>query len=418
MFGPPGTLLAPPSASASLTAVLDGAGGELAIQFEETLADLVGNYGRIPVSAAILVLAALGGALLIPRLVAGGRALAERISLAGHGSRLLGTLLDLVPTSFTELVVRIVQLTIAITAAIALVVVWGYAGLVTDVRGSIASDLQDVIGLSLTLVLIAMAFVGSDILQRAIDRLGANADGITDHQQEIALRIGQITLFVALGAAILTLWSFNISGLLLGAGFLGIVVGFAARETLGSLIAGFVLMLSRPFTVGDWVEIGEAEGVITDITMFNTRIQNVDAEAMVIPNDVVGNSTIINRSQKGRLRIRREVGIDYDSDPETAAEVATDAMASVEEVVDSPEPQAIPVRFGDSAIVMELRFWIGEPRPPRKWAAIAGVVREVNDAFEAEGIEIPFPQRTLSNRAVADEDPPAPAVDGAAAENE
>ena len=389
-----------------ITGFLDGTGGNLAIQFEETIGDLVARYGRLPVSAVILIVAAIAGAILVPKTVALLRTIAEREPLSGHGGALFDEARRVVPTSFSELLVRTVQLSIAIVAALALVVVWGYADLVTNVRDSVASDIQDVIGLSLTMLLIALAFIGSDLLEQAIDRLGGRSDGITKHQQEIALRVGQVTLFVTLGAAILTLWSFDLTGLLVGAGFLGIVVGFAARETLGSLIAGFVLMFSRPFTIGDWVEIGDAEGVITDITMFNTRMQNVDAESLVIPNDVVSNSTIVNRSRKGRLQIRREVGIDYDNDPERATEVAIAAMEGVEDVIDSPSPQALPVRFEESSVVIELRFWIQNPRPPRKWSAIAGVLGDVKAAFEREGIDIPYPQRTLSVR--GDGDVPAP----------
>ena len=76
-------------------------------------------------------------------------------------------------------------------------------------------------------------------------------NGFTDHPEEILLRVGQVAIFVTVGASIFAVWNVNIGGLLVGAGFLGIVVGLAARQTLGSLIAGFVLMFSRPLTIGD-----------------------------------------------------------------------------------------------------------------------------------------------------------------------
>jgi small-conductance mechanosensitive channel len=74
-------------------------------------------------------------------------------------------------------------------------------------------------------------------------------------------------------------------------------------------------------------------------------------------------------------------------------------MKSVRSVVDAPPPHVVPKNFGDSAVVLELRFWIDEPTPPRKWAAVSGVVRSVKAAFEREDIKIPFPQRELSGRA-------------------
>ena len=102
-----------------------------------------------------------------------------------------------------------------------------------------------------TAVLIMFAFVASDQLKRWVERMSTARNGFTDHQEEILLRVGQVAIFVTVGASIFAVWNVNIGGLLVGAGFLGIVVGLAARQTLGSLIAGFVLMFSRPLTIGD-----------------------------------------------------------------------------------------------------------------------------------------------------------------------
>jgi small-conductance mechanosensitive channel len=157
-------------------------------------------------------------------------------------------------------------------------------------------------------------------------------------------------------------------------------------------------MFSRPFTIGDWVRIGDQEGIVTDITIFNTRLENFDGEFVVIPNDQVSNQAITNRSQKGLLRLRVDVGIDYANDPDHAKRVALDAISDCPEVVDAPPPQVFPKNFGDSAVVMEMRFWIDHPTPPRKWKAVSAVVTSVKSAFEQEGIEIPFPQRELSGR--------------------
>ena len=76
-------------------------------------------------------------------------------------------------------------------------------------------------------------------------------------------------------------------------------------------------------------------------------------------------------------------------------------MHEVTHVVESPAPHVVPKRFGDSAVVLELRFWIDHPTPPRKWRAVSGVVAAVKAAFEEEAISIPFPQRTVSGRAGA-----------------
>jgi len=172
-------------------------------------------------------------------------------------------------------------------------------------------------------------------------------------------------------------------------------------------------MFSRPFTIGDWVEIDEDEGIITEITIMNTRMRNFDGETIIMPNDRVSNSAITNRSEQGHLRIRIEVGIDYETDPDHAEEVALEAMEEVESIARSPPPQVVPTRFGDSAVVLEVRFWIDRPTPPRRWRATREVIHAVKERFEAEGITIPFPQRTLSNRPKTEGAVPDSQVDAA-----
>ncbi|MDX1744703.1 MAG: mechanosensitive ion channel family protein, partial [Halobacteriales archaeon] len=205
----------------------------------------------------------------------------------------------------------------------------------------------------------------------------------------------------------------NISGLLVGAGFLGIVLGLAAQQTLGALIAGFILMFSRPFEIGDWVEIGDHEGIVTDITIVNTRVQTFDGEYVMLPNDVVSGSPIVNRTRKGRLRIRVDIGVDYGTDLDHARSVVMDALSDLEEILQVPQPQVIMRTFADSSIVLQARFWIDKPTSRRRWRARTAAIRAIKAAFDEEGITIPFPQRTVSNRKVSQEivyeDPPTEA---------
>jgi small-conductance mechanosensitive channel len=225
--------------------------------------------------------------------------------------------------------------------------------------------------------------------------LSADSDQITAHQQQLLTRIMQVGLLVVAGLTVLGIWGVNLGGLLVGAGFLGIVVGMAARQTLGSLIAGFVLMFSRPFEIGDWVEIGDEEGFVTDITIMNTHMRNFDGEFVVIPNDRVGNVAVTNRSREGRLRIRMEVGIGYDDDAERAAEVAREVLEGLDRIENNPPPHVVPSAFGDSAIVLDLRYWIAPPTPQGRWRSRADVVNAIQRRFDEEDITIPFPQRTV-----------------------
>ncbi len=253
--------------------------------------------------------------------------------------------------------------------------------------------------LLLSIGALAAAYVVTGIVREAIDRLTKRRDAISRHQAQVLHRVTQVTVYVIAGATILGIWNIDLTGLLVGAGFLGIVVGMAARQTLGSVLAGFMLMFARPFEIGDWVEIEEREGIITDISIFNTRIQTFDGEYVLIPNDIVGGSTVINRSRKGRLRLEVDVGIDYDGDIERATEIAEKVMGEPEDVLAVPSPAVVTKSLDDSAVVLGLRFWIDKPSARRKWRAKTTVINAVKKAFDDEGVKIPFPQRELSGRA-------------------
>jgi small-conductance mechanosensitive channel len=355
--------------------------------------------GRTAFTVGIVLVAlvvALVGAPLVVRRVA--TAVNSRVP-AGRASTTVDRVGDYVPTTISGLVLRTIQTGVFLVAVVALLTVWGLVGVATEALTLIGLSIPLLAQVVTTLALGLVAYIGSDVLAESLDRFADDSDRVTDHQREIIHRVGNISLISLFVAGTLTVWGVDLSGLLVGAGFLGIVVGLAARQTLGSLIAGFVLMFSRPFTIGDWVEIGEKEGIVTDITIVNTRLENFDGETIVIPNDSVSNKPIINRSERGHLRIRQDVGIDYATDPDHAVDVALDAIRDLKPVADSPPPRVIPKSFGDSAVMLELRFWIDRPMPPRKWRAIDAVVRAVKEAFEAEGIKIPFPQQELSGRA-------------------
>ena len=281
----------------------------------------------------------------------------------------------------------------------ALVVVWGVESEAWDRLQILQGQATVIVRLALTMAFFAAVYVGTGLLDRTVERLTKTQDGVTDHQAEILFRILQITMYIAALVAALGFWNVNLGGLLIGAGFAGIVLGMAARQTLGAVIAGLVLMFSRPFEIGDWVQIGEKHGIVTDITIVNTRLQTFDGEYVMLPNDYVGSNEVVNRSRKGRLRIHIEVGVDYGTDVENAMSVAKEAMSDLDDVLSVPRPQVVLKELGDSGVVLDLRVWIDKPSSRRRWRAQTAVIREVKAAFEEAGIKIPFPQREISGRA-------------------
>jgi len=367
---------------------------DLIRSFQELLEGVAASQGRVVATVLLLAVLVLT-VVVLPAVLSWLRAVASERMQSGSWLQVVAAY---TPTTFRGLLLRTAQFTVLSVVVVSFLIVWGVADVAAALRPFLGDRDAALVPAIQTLFLIVLAFVASDQLQQWIDRFSTALSDFTEHQEEILLRVGQVAIFVTIGATIFAVWSINVGGLLVGAGFLGIVVGFAARQTLGSLIAGFVLMFSRPFTIGDWVVIDDQEGIVTDITIFNTRLENFDGEFVVIPNDKVSDSAVTNRSRKGLLRLTLDVGVDYDTDVDAAKDLAHEAMQNVADVVDAPPPQVIPRAFGDSAVVLELRFWIDHPTPPRKWRAVSAVVRAVKTAFDEAGIDIPFPQRTLTMR--------------------
>ena len=367
-------------------------------EFQSYIEGLATTEGRLVISGTILFLTLLIAVLIAPTIIRWtGTQFRSRFP-EGRAVTAIDLISEYVPTTIGGFILRLIQVTLFGVALLALLVIWGLIDVAGSVLEFVGISIPVVTRTGLTGLIVLFAYIASDLLKNSIKELSNGANRVTDHQQEIVIRLGTLAVFAFAITASLTLWGLDLSGLLVGAGFLGIVVGMAARQTLGSMIAGFVLMFSRPFTIGDWVEIEGDQGIVTDITIMNTRMRNFDGESIVMPNDRVSNAAVTNRSEQGHLRIRVEVGIDYDTDPAFAEEIALEEIESVDSVTNSPPPAVVPTGFGDSAVVLEMRFWIDRPSPPRRWRATRAVIHNVKERFEKEGIGIPFPQRTLSDR--------------------
>ncbi|QZX99452.1 mechanosensitive ion channel family protein [Halobaculum rubrum] len=362
----------------------------------ETLEGFVTVEARVAATVVLLTAASVTALLLAPRTV--------RIVHRVVRDRVLGD--ERVPVEVSEFdwslpvtsIVRTLQFAVLLGAGLATLIVWGYVDVALAAVDAMAAVVPRIVRLAVSIGLVGAALVAIDVLESRLDDYAEESDAINQHQKGIVFRVLQVSVLVAAIVGGLTVWGVNLGGLLVGAGFLGIVVGTAARSTIGSLIAGFVLMFSRPFELGDWVEVDGEEGIVSDITVINTRIRTAGGEVVVIPNDRVANAVVTNLTRLGQLRLSVDVGVDYDADLATAETVVDDALADVSVIEDNPQPQVVPKSLGDSAVVLECRFWIDTPSAPKRTLATAAVVRAVKTALDEAEIKIPYPQREVTGR--------------------
>jgi small-conductance mechanosensitive channel len=297
--------------------------------------------------------------------------------------------------------VEAVQSLLVTTAAILvsgfLVAVWRISNEVIEALSFLSITPEQGIKALVTFIVFAGAVTVTRLTKRSI-KYGAGRVAITPHQREVAHHAVQIAILVPTLAFVITLWGIPVTNIFLGAGVLGIVLGFAARKTLSGILSGFVILFARPFEIGDWVTVADREGIVTDITVYNTQIRTFNEEHVQVPNDLITENEVVNYSKTDRLRLETVVGVDYETDIGEAARIAIGAMERIEEVAAQPPPDVIRQEFADSAVVLRLRYWITTPSIQEKWRAQNAVVESVKGAFEAEGIKIPFPQRELMGR--------------------
>ena len=257
---------------------------------------------------------------------------------------------------------------------------------------------------TLTSLVLGVTFLMIYLSGLVLTRLAAR-EKITWHQHEAAYRFVQLTTFgIVIFIITIPIWEFSVDNVLLGAGLASVVLAVAARKTIGAVLSGVIIMSTDIFRVGDWVKIDNQFGRIDHISLFNTRVLSPHGEIHILPNDQLTARDITNLSNN-RYRNDILIGVDYDTDLSGAIDVCNDVLQELSETerttVDGFNPTSIK-SFDESQITLAIKVWIREPTP---WAinqAQTDVLSELHTRFQDEGIQIPYPQRMVSERIFGD----------------
>jgi len=193
----------------------------------------------------------------------------------------------------------------------------------------------------------------------------------------------------------------NVMPFIAGAGVIGIAIGFAAKDTLSNLIAGVLLIIDRPFEIGDRIEVWSAPagsatwGDVIDIGLRATKIQTTDNIIIIVPNNEIMMRDIINYTIiTSKIRVRINIGIAYDADMLKAKDIILKVVDSIPWVLKEPLPKVVATAFGESSVDLQLRAWIDDAR--KRMDTISHVTDKVKEAFDKDGIKIPYPRRDIT----------------------
>ncbi|WP_257299530.1 mechanosensitive ion channel family protein [Haloarchaeobius sp. FL176] len=179
------------------------------------------------------------------------------------------------------------------------------------------------------------------------------------------------------------------------AGALALAVGFAAQDIIANFVAGVFILQDEPFTTGDWIEWDGNSGVVREVELRVTKLDTFDNELVTVPNSDLANAAVVNNVANDERRVSVGFGIGYDDDIEQAREAIVDEAANIEAAFDDPAPSAPVVSLGDSAVVLSGRLWI-DPREDSYGAVRAAFLEAVKERFDADGIDMPYPNTELS----------------------
>jgi small-conductance mechanosensitive channel len=227
------------------------------------------------------------------------------------------------------------------------------------------------------------------------------ASKIDDIVFDLLNKFSGIIIFAVAILLALDVLGVNVMPFVAGAGVAGIAIGFAAKDTLSNLIAGILLIVDRPFEIGDRIEVWSSPknsatwGDIIDVGLRATKIRTTDNIVIVIPNNEIMMRDIINYTTLSKdIRVRIPIGVSYDTDVDKAKSVILEVTKTAEWVLQDPPPIVVVRQFGASSVDLQLRVWIKDAR--RRIDTISYMTDKVKEAFDREGIEIPYPKRDIT----------------------
>jgi len=219
---------------------------------------------------------------------------------------------------------------------------------------------------------------------------------IDDQMVPFVRRILLIVLVVIMGIAVLGHFGIEISGLVTTLGIGSLAVALAAQAALSDTISGFIIMIDRPFRIGDRIEILELDtwGDVEDIGLRSTRIRTRDNRMVIVPNSVISKSLVVNYAfPNSDYRIEIHVGVAYDTDVEAARNTLVNAVRQVEGVDPDKPVEALFLEFGDSSLIFRVRWWLNSYVDARRM--FDKVNTSMFNALKEAGIVMPFPQREV-----------------------
>ncbi|QJP97184.1 mechanosensitive ion channel family protein [Pseudomonas fluorescens] len=203
--------------------------------------------------------------------------------------------------------------------------------------------------------------------------------------------LANIILKVLLIVSVASMIGVETTSFVAAIGAAGLAIGLALQGSLANFAGGVLILLFRPFRIGDWIEAQGVAGTVDSIQIFHTVLRTGDNKTIIVPNGNLSNGIITNTNRQPTRKVVFDVGVDYEADLQKARQVLLD-LAKDDRVLQDPAPQAVISTLGDSSITVSLRVWV---KTADYWDVMFMFNEQSRDRLKTAGIDIPFPQRVI-----------------------
>ena len=265
----------------------------------------------------------------------------------------------------------------------------------------IEDNIPNLIGFGIKVILaLVFFFLGSKIIKwirkivhRSFERTNVDA-GVAQFVDSM-LKFGLYALLIFMIATNFGIESSSIAALIASA---GVAIGLAVQGSLSNFAGGILILLLKPFAVGDYIIVTQEgiEGTVKEIQIFYTKLATVDNQRVVVPNSILTSNSLTNVTARPERQLDLKVGIGYDSDLKKAKKLIEDMLYSDPSVIQDEDIKVFVDSLGDSAVMIGLRAWV---KTEEYWATRWRLTEQIKLTFDVEGIEIPYNQLTVNVKA-------------------
>ena len=240
----------------------------------------------------------------------------------------------------------------------------------------------------LAIVILVLCLLGRRYLMMLFDRMLRRMPKLNPALHSmIHTLVGLALLFLSVMIA-LNILGVPISSFLAVFSVVGLAISLAVQGVLKNFAGGMIILGSKPFSLGDYIETDAVAGTVQEISLLYTRMTTPDGRTIYVPNDLIYSSRLLNYTASGSRRIDLKIGVSYDNSPEQVRQAALEAIAAIEGLLSDPAPQVYLEEYADSSIIYTIQAWA----PADQFAKLRYALNEeIYGAFKKNGVEITYP---------------------------